>query len=831
MKKELIYSISLITEIIKGDLHSTCKDDSVVYELLIDSRKLINANNSIFFALKSKRNDGHKYIKNLYKRGLRNFVVNEIPDQAEYRVNANFIIVQDTLKALQALSAYHRAQMEYPVLAITGSNGKTIIKEWIYQVLQEDKSIHRSPKSYNSQIGVPLSVWQMKPHHEMAIIEAGISEPEEMEKLQKIIQPNIGIFTNIGEAHGENFINSTHKAGEKLKLFTKVDTLIYSSDQKRIQEVLIRSELLERIKSFTWSLSDPADLEIKEIIKNQLDTKITAQYLDKEISIEILFADDASIENAIHVWCLLLFLGYEQEVIEEKMLTLIPVAMRLELNEGINNCTIINDSYNSDINSLKIALDFLEQQNQHQKNTLILSDILQSGKNELDLYTEIGELIEKKNITRFIGIGSSIRKYADKFNIEKHFFPQTKDFLNQFSLSSFKNESILLKGARYFEFEQINKALQQQTHQTVLEINLDHMISNFNYFRSKLKKDTKIMLMVKAFSYGSGSYEIANLMQYHRADYLAVAYSDEGVELRKAGISLPIMVMSPDEESMDSILKHDLEPEIYSFSILNALERSLQKSIHPKNKPVRIHIKLDTGMNRLGFDENEIEALIKRISMNDMLHPQSVFSHLAASDEGQFEDFTKQQFEKFNYLAAQIQQICKHQILRHILNSAGISKYPEFQMDMVRLGLGLYGLSPLEEEEKNLLNINKLKTCITQIKTIKRGESVGYNRAFIAEREMQIATVAIGYADGVSRYLGNSRFGMQINNKNCPIIGNVCMDMCMLDITDIDCQEGDDVIVFDSQNKIREIAQLGQTIPYEILTGISQRVKRVYYKE
>lgn len=829
--KELHYSISLINQIVKGELHSSCDDDSIIYELLIDSRKLINANNSIFFALKSKRNDGHKYIKNLYKRGLRSFVVSEIPDQNEYLVHANYILVKDTLKALQALSAYHRSQMDYPVLAITGSNGKTIVKEWIYQVLQDDKSIHRSPKSYNSQIGVPLSVWQMKPHHEMAIIEAGISEPEEMDKLQKIIKPTIGIFTNIGEAHGENFINNTHKAGEKLKLFTKVDTLIYSPDQKRIQEVLIRSELLDQIKAFTWSMEGFADVRITKVEKSQHHSTILAVYKEEEISIEILFVDDASIENAIQVWCLLLLLGYEAEVISEKMLSLAPIAMRLELNEGINNCSIINDSYNSDINSLKIALDFLEQQNQHQKNTLILSDILQSGKNELDLYSEIGLLIEKKNITRFIGIGSAIRKYADKFQIEKHFFQNTKEFLNQFSFSSFKNESILLKGARYFEFEQISKALQQQTHQTVLEINMDNMISNFNYFKSKLEKDTKVMLMVKAFSYGSGSYEIANLMQYHRADYLAVAYADEGVELRKAGISLPIMVMSPDEESMDSILKHDLEPEIYSFSILNALESSIQKSIHPKNKPVKIHIKLETGMNRLGFEEKDLEALIKRIQMNSLLHPQSVFSHLAGSDNPDLKDFSKQQYDKFNYLAAQIQKSCEQPLLRHILNSAGISKYPEYQMDMVRLGLGLYGLSPFPEEEKNLENINKLKTSITQIKTIQRGESVGYDRSFIAEREINIATIAIGYADGVQRILGNGKFAMLINGKYCPIIGNVCMDMCMLDVTGVDCQEGDEVIVFDSQEKIREIANIGSTIPYEILTGISQRVKRVYFKE
>lgn len=828
---DLNYSIGQITKIVAGELHSGGSEDTTIKELLIDSRKLINVDHCIFFALVSKRNDGHKYIKTLYKRGLRNFIVEYLPDQEEYLENANYIIVKNTLSALQKLSAFHRSQMKYPVIGITGSNGKTIVKEWVFQALERDKMIHRSPKSYNSQIGVPLSVWQMKPYHEMAILEAGISEPEEMEKLQKIIQPDIGIITNIGEAHGENFINKTHKAGEKLKLFTKVKTLIYSPDQRNIQEVLIRSELLDIIDSFTWSTQQMADVRVLKVEKKNQKTTITAKYKDQEINITIPFIDEASVENVMHVWCLMLLLGYEQDVIQERMLLLTPVAMRLELKEGINNCSIINDSYNSDFNSLKIAIDFLNQQNQHTQKTLILSDILQSSKNEMDLYTEIGELIEKKGIKKFIGIGPAIQKQADKFKMEKYFFHDTKDFLEHFSFSSFKNESILLKGARYFEFEQISKALQQQTHQTVLEINLDHMLSNLNYFRGKLKADTKIMLMVKAFSYGSGSYEIANLMQYHRADYLAVAYADEGVELRKAGISLPIMVMSPDEESMDSLLKHDLEPEIYSFRILNALENSINKAIQPKNKPIKIHIKLDTGMHRLGFEEKDIDGLIKRIQNNELLHIQSIFSHLAASDEVSQNEFTRAQISMFNNMADQITASFPQAILKHVLNSAGISIFPEYQMDMVRLGLGLYGFSPLKEEQDKLLNINRLKTTITQIKKISKGESVGYSRAFTAEDDMIIATIPIGYADGIHRFLGNGNYQMFIQGKAAKTVGNICMDMCMLDISDINCAEGDEVIVFEKQHQLNEIAKVGNTIPYEILTGISQRVKRVYFKE
>jgi len=825
------YSISKIHQIIGGELHTDKTEQSIIKELLIDSRKLINAEKSLFFALISKRNDGHKYIKSLYKRGVRNFVVQQLPEQKEYLQKASYIVVSNTLQALQNLSSFHRLQMNYPVIGITGSNGKTIVKEWIYQALQADKNIVRSPKSFNSQIGVPLSVWQMKAEHHLAIFEAGISEPDEMDKLQKIIQPEIGIITNIGEAHGENFINPNHKAGEKLKLFTRVKTLIYSPDQKNIQEILIRSELLEQINSLTWSLEQDADLRVIKVEKSSKTTSITALYKEKEISIEIPFTDDASFENIMHIWCLMLYMNYEQTTIQERLLNLNPVAMRLELKEGINNCSIINDSYNSDLNSLKIAIDFLNQQNQQSKKTLILSDILQSSMNEMDLYSEIGELIAKKNISKFIGIGTAIRKQADKFHVEKYFFQDTKDFLEHYSFTSFKNETILLKGARYFEFEHISKALQQQTHQTVLEINLDHMVSNLNYFKSKLHKDTKLMVMVKAFSYGSGSYEIANLMQYYRADYLAVAYADEGVELRKAGISSPIMVMSPDEENLDTLLKYDLEPEIYSFRILKALGRAIKSAILPKNKPVKIHIKLDTGMHRLGFEQNDIEELSKEIKANGQIHIQSIFSHLAASDTPQHNDFTHEQVALFRSMADEIQSSFNHSIIKHILNSAGILQFPEYQMDMVRLGMGLYGFSNIDKEQDKLLNINKLKTTITQIKHIKANNSVGYNRSYIAKRDTTIATIPIGYADGIHRFLGNGHYEMKIRGKAAKTIGDICMDMCMLDISHIDCKEGDDVVIFENQEEINQIARTGNTIAYEVLTGISQRVKRIYFKE
>jgi len=826
-----MYNISTIVSVVNGELLSSGTKDSKINDILIDSRKLISPKETLFIALKTKKNDGHKYILSLYRRGLRNFLISVPPENIESLKNANFIIVEDTLAALQLLVSDKRKKFDIPVIGITGSNGKTIIKEWLFQMLQADKNIIRSPKSYNSQIGVPLSVWQMKPTHELAIFEAGISETDEMQKLQAIIQPTIGIFTNIGQAHDENFINTNQKIGEKLKLFTKVDTLIYNLDHSEIQGIIIRSQINESVKSFTWSTKQAADLQITKSEKIENSTFLNALFKEEEIDIRIPFIDAASIENSCHVWATMLYLGYDNKVIKERMLQLNPVAMRLELKEGINNCSIINDSYNSDINSLSIALDFLNQQNQHNKKTLILSDILQSGKSDMDLYQDISLLLNEKSVDRLIGIGSAISRMRDKFNLESHFFPTTEEFLSKFPFTNFQNESILLKGARFFEFERISKVLQQKSHQTVLEINLDAMISNLNYFRLKLKPETKMMIMVKAFSYGSGSYEIANIMQYFRADYLAVAYADEGVELRKSGINLPIMVMSPDEQSFDSILKYDLEPEIYSFTILNKLEEAIKRNILPKNKPIKIHLKVDTGMHRLGFESEDIEQLILRLKANKQIYTTSIFSHLAASDDARFDEFTHEQVAKLNELSEKIQAECNHHILKHVLNSAGISRFPEYQLDMVRLGIGLYGISPNPEEEKNLRNIGSLKTSITQIKQVKSGESIGYNRAYLCKEDKTIGIIPIGYADGLNRMLGNEKSSLVINGIKVPIIGNICMDMCMVDLSEIEAEEGDEIIIFSNQQHIRELANIAQTIPYEILSGISRRVKRVYFKE
>ncbi len=825
------YTISNIVKIIKGKLISRSSEETKIKDILIDSRKLVSTENCVFFALVSKKNDGHKYIDELYQKGIRNFVVSKAPLNIKYLNNSNFILVKNTLNALQLLSAEHRKRFDIPVIGITGSNGKTIVKEWLYQMMSDDKKIIRSPKSYNSQIGVPLSVWLMKPEYDLSIFEAGISQPDEMQKLQAIIQPTIGIFTNIGHAHDRNFTDTKQKICEKLKLFSKVNTLIYCSDYLEIHKYIIKSGMLKNIRTFTWSKNFKADLYIQNITKNDNQTKITGKYESHTIQINIPFSDDASIENSIHCWAAMLFFGYSNDIIAQRMLNLNPIAMRLELKQGINNCSIINDSYNSDINSINIALDFLNQQKQHKKKTVILSDVLQSAKNDDELYREIADLLFKKNVNRFIGIGKAICAQADKFQIEKYFFPCTDDFLKKFTFSSFHNETILIKGARYFEFEKISKALQQKAHETVLEINLSSLINNLNYYRSKLKPSTKIMVMVKAFSYGSGSFEIANALQFNRVDYLGVAYADEGVELRKSGITLPIMVMNPEEQSFDSMMKYNLEPEIYNFRILNLLEKSIEKNIIPYNKPVKIHIKLDTGMHRLGFESKDLNKLVKHLKNNNHIYVQSVFSHLAASDEPIYDYFTKQQIGLFSEMSNFIKSHNNHPMLLHILNSAGIIRFTEAQFDMVRLGIGIYGIGTDKNVQARLQNISTLKSTISQIKNVQANDSIGYSRKYIAKNDMKIATVPIGYADGLNRKLSNGNGKLLINGKFAPIVGNICMDMCMIDITNISAKEGDEVIIFGDDYPIIKLAEDLKTIPYEILTNISRRVKRIYFQE
>ena len=802
---------------------------SIAY-LLTDSRKVANADGSLYFAIKGQHHDGHEFITELIYAGVCNFIIsvkNAIPVDAK----VNFIIVSDPLFAMQELAKWHREQFHIPVIGITGSNGKTIVKEWLYQLLREDHHIVRSPKSYNSQVGVPLSVWQIGNEDNLGIFEAGISQPGEMQRLEEIIHPSIGIFTNIGQAHDENFSSMEQKVREKLQLLKRCSTLIYCKDYSLIYD-LIQENLNPSMTLFTWSRKTKADLQVARVTKSEHDTEIQGIYKNNFIKIRIPFTDEASVENAIQCWTLMLFLGIGNDIISQRMELLSPVAMRLEMKEGVNNCSIINDSYNSDIGSLTIALDFLNQQKQHTKRTVILSDILQSGKNEELLYSEVASLLEQKNIQRVIGIGPALNRQQHLFTMEKKFYRDTDELLSDFNYSWFNNEAVLIKGARTFGFERISKALQQKAHETVLEINLNAVVHNLNLFRSRLKPETKLMVMVKAFSYGAGSYEIANTLQFHRADYLAVAYADEGVELRKAGITLPIMVMNPEEQSFDAMIRYKLEPEIYSFRILNHFTDLLKhKSAELNNERMPIHIELETGMRRLGFEEDELNELIIRIKNNKYIKVASVFSHLVAADEPVHDEFTNEQIRLFDKMSMQLVAHFKYPVIRHILNSAGVLRFPQAQFDMARLGIGLHGVAATTNEQRQLQMVSTLKTTVSQLRQVKAGDTVGYSRKGVAKTDMMVATVGIGYADGLNRKLGNGVGKMLVMGQFAPIVGSICMDMTMIDVTGIPAREGTEVVVFGQDYSIMEISKQLDTIPYEVLTSISERVKRVYFHE
>lgn len=773
----------------------------------------------MFFAISGPNNDGHTYINELIDKGVRHFVVTHIPETAAGK--ANFLVVENTLEALQKLAAYYRSLFDFPIIGITGSNGKTIIKEWLNFLLSPDYNIIRSPKSYNSQVGVPLSILGINEKHNLGIFEAGISTMHEMEKLQKIIRPTIGILSNIGSAHDEGFSSVADKIKEKLKLFTSVNVLILNKNKT------IQAFVNPKIKTFSWC-SDNKSADVYITKKNLGDlTELQVTYKEDTFPILIPFQDQASIENAIHCMMVMLYFGYNPKVIQTRMAQLYPVEMRLKVKNGIYNCTLIDDSYSSDFQSLKIALDFLEHQKQHKKKTIILSDIFQSGLNNDELYSQVSQLIISNKINRVIGIGETISQYKNKF-INGTTFKNVTEFTDAFDRLNFENETILIKGARDFHFEQIVSMLEEKTHETVLEINLNAISHNLNFFKSKLAPKTKMMVMVKAFGYGNGGFEIAKLLEHHKIDYLGVAFADEGISLKSAGINVPIMVMNPETTSFSAIIQHQLEPEIYSIKGLKAfLKIAEQKKL--KNFP--IHIKIDTGMHRLGFEEEQLPELITILKGNETVQIKSILSHLATSDDLKHDAFAQSQIALFEELSTQLTAVLKIKPIRHILNTSGISNYPDAQYDMVRLGIGLYGISNDEEEQKFLENVGTLKSVISQIRTIETGESVGYGRRFMAEKTTKIATIPIGYADGIRRSWGNEVGYVVINGKEAKIVGSVCMDMLMVDVTNLDCKEGQSVVIFGENPTVTLMAKALNTIPYEILTGISQRVKRVFFRE
>ncbi len=812
---DLNYSIQHIAQIINASI--TGASNTSISHLSIDSRAIENSQNTLFFALRGSQKNGHEYIQDAYKKGVQCFVVSHLEDSFSTLNEACFLLVQNPLEALQTLAKHHRKSFSLPTIGITGSNGKTIVKEWLSTCLNDNFSIARSPKSYNSQIGVPLSIWNINAKHTLGIFEAGISQAGEMVHLESIIQPQLGILTHIGTAHQENFHSKEELLEEKLNLFTHCDTLIFPSSKKWVTKIITKR--FHDKKLLSWGFSERSYLRIIRLKKRRNYTKVEAIHNHFNIKFKIPFVDQASIDNVLTTIVALLHFGFSEGRINQKIGQLQPLKMRLELLEGIHENLLISDVYNADLDSVKIALDVLAHQ-EYPSKSLILTQF-----NSFD--EGIFSIIKKLNLKHLILIGNFNKQTS--LAQTTFYYKNIEDFLENTDLSIFKNEAILFKGSRRFGLEKVVQKMIKKTHETIFEINLENLIHNLNYFKTKLKPTTKMMVMVKASSYGSGVYEIANLLKFHQVDYLGVAYPDEGITLRNLGIQMPIMVMNADTSSHVSIIENRLEPEIFSFRVLESFIEKL-KQTNQKNYP--IHLKLDTGMHRLGFEESDMKQLQSFLKEHtEWLHVQSIFSHLATADVPQEKDFTLGQVQQFQTLYEKLTSTLGYQPIQHILNSSGISHFSEYQFDMVRLGIGIYGYNFDPKIQQYLKNVGTLKSTISQIKTLKKGETVGYSRRFKAEKETLIATIPIGYADGISRLQGNQVGYVWIHNQKAPIVGNVCMDMIMVDISTISCQEGDTVILLGEHPSLEEVAQWQQTIPYEVLTSISPRVKRVYYKE
>lgn len=821
------YSTEQIAALIGAQCTGTA--EGTVKWLLTDSRSLSFPEETLFFALVTKRGDGHRYIPDLYRRGVRRFVVSALPSQEQLQQmpEACFLQVKDTLAALQLLGEKHRAEYSIPVVGITGSNGKTVVKEWLAQLLSPDRHVTRSPRSYNSQIGVPLSVWQIDEHTDVALIEAGISRLNEMKRLKPIINPTIGVLTNIGGAHQEHFNSLQEKCMEKLTLFRDCDIIIYNGDDEEVCESVDRT--LQSAREIAWSCRDSdKPLFISSVKKEEAGTTIDYCYLGFQGNYTIPFTDDASIENSLHCLAVCLYLRLRPEQIAQRMARLEPVAMRLEVKEAKHGSTLINDSYNSDIASLDIALDFMARrpESEGRSRVLILSDLMQTGQDSRSLYRKVAERIESRGIDHIIGIGPGLSASASRFHIKKSFYATTEELLQSAELDTLRHSLILVKGSRSFGFDRIAERLALKVHETTLEIDLGAMVDNLNHYRSLMAPSVKTVCMVKAFAYGAGFYEIAKTLQDHRVDYLAVAVADEGEQLRKAGITASILVMNPELTAFKTLFENNLEPEIYSFTLLEEMIRACEREGY-LHYPV--HIKIDTGMSRLGFRPDEMPRLISRLSRQSAVIPRSVFSHFAGSDSPEFDTFTHLQAARFDEAATALQAAFPHKILRHICNSAGIERFPEYHHDMVRLGLGLYGISPVGD--RLLHPISKLQTTILQIHDVPESETVGYSRRGQLVRPSRIASIPIGYADGLNRRLGNGHGYCIVNGQQARYVGNICMDVCMIDVTDIPCQEGDKVEIFGPELPVTQLAEWLGTIPYEVMTGISTRVRRVYSLE
>ncbi len=807
-----------IAEIINGTLHSGIPVEIMEYS--IDSRSVVTPEHTLFFALTGNNHNGHDYIRTLYTDGVRAFVISEFREEFNQLTGANFIVVENVLTALQQLAAHHRQHTQAEVIGITGSNGKTVVKEWLYQLLANDHAVYRSPRSYNSQVGVPLSLLGIDPKTEIAIIEAGISQKGEMQHLQQMIQPTIGIFTHLGDAHGENFASREEKLAEKAQLFTSCQWVIGQTGEAL---EYIKTRVPSTTSFLLWGEDPKADIHVKTMNIALGHREVQVTFGNKHFILDIPFPDIASYENCMNAVSILLLKQYSPNVIISRVQQLSAIAMRMEIKDGINNCTLVNDYYNSDPSSFQLALNILATQDASKERVVILSDFMDTGKAGDDLYPSIAETLRQANISLFIGIGKHLSEHRHDFAANSRFYEDTEHFLRQEERDNFNNQIILIKGARAFQLEYIAGFLQKQSHSTILEVDLDAMVHNLNHFRSLT--DAHIAVMVKAFSYGSGSREIASLLQYHRVDYLMVAFADEGIELRAAGITIPIAVMNPEREAFDNMIMFNLEPEIYALDILEDFNRALNKH---GIKRFPVHIKLNTGMNRSGFDEQDIPQLLEFFGTERSVYIRSIFSHLAGSDETMHDEFTLGQIHLFERMTERIQAQFNYKIWRHILNSAGIERFPQYHFDMVRLGIGLHGISATHA---NLQPVSSFKTYISSIRNVPTDQSIGYGRKSYTTRPSRIAVIPVGYADGLNRHLSNRVGNVFIKGKRVPIIGNICMDTCMIDVTDTNATIGDEVEIFGKHILVTELSEQLGTIPYEILTGISHRVKRVYYKE
>ena len=823
----MMYTIEKITTLIGA--RRVGESEAQIGWLLTDSRSLCFPEATLFFALSSARNDGHRYVGDLYRRGVRNFVVSHLPQSINDYPDANFLVVMSPLEALQRLAERHRDEFDIPVVGLTGSNGKTMVKEWLYQLLSPSMVVTRSPRSYNSQIGVPLSVWLLDTQSEVALFEAGISQPGEMAALRDIIQPTIGVFTSLGDAHQENFRSLEEKCMEKLQLMLHAATVVYDTDDQVVGRCLRKSGYAG--EKLGWSLTDPrAAFFVERQESDANGVTVTYRFRDAAGSYHLPFIDEASVKCSYACAVVALHLGIDAEQLDERMRLLEPVAMRLEVKEGQRGCTLINDSYNSDVNALDIALDFMARRpdSKGRRHTLILSDICQSGDNPEALYHKVSELAVKRGVDQLIGVGQTISSQAAAIEVkEKYFFNDVTQLIGSKVFASLHDEVILIKGARPFGFDQLTELLEQKVHETILEVNLGAVVENLNYYRSFLKPTTKMVCMVKADAYGAGAVEVAKTLQDHRVDYLAVAVADEGVTLRKAGITSNIIIMNPEMTAFKTMFDYDLEPEVYNFRLLEALVKAAEKQ-GITGWP--IHVKLDTGMHRLGFDpEKDIDSLVHRLKHQTALIPRSVFSHFVGADSDDFDEFSAKQFECFERGSKALQAAFDHKILRHIDNSAGILHFPERQLDMCRLGIGLYGI---DSRDNHILHtVSTLKTTILQLREVKKEDTVGYSRKGTLQRDSRIAAIPIGYADGLNRHLGNGHCYCLANGKKAPYVGNICMDVAMIDVTDIPCQEGDMVEIFGEQLPVTVLSDALDTIPYEVLTGLSSRVKKIYYQD